>query len=77
MQHGRLENEECALLPDEDQDQDQCSDDHEHGTTRKVKTFRDPSVGLTPIFLLLFFLHDFAISGLSRVILSPGMIRSQ
>jgi hypothetical protein len=54
MHHGRLENEESLLLPDEEQ----CSDDHGHGTTQKVKTFRDPSVGFTLRYLLLVFLYD-------------------
>lgn len=53
MHQGRLENEECPLLPDEDQDQG--SDDHGHGTSRKVKSFRDASVRLILGFLLLFF----------------------
>jgi hypothetical protein len=70
MHQGRLENEGCPLLPDEDQDQ--CSNDHGHGTSRKVKSLRDPSVRLTPISL--FLLYDFAVSP-SRVFPPLGLPR--
>lgn len=75
MDQGRLENEECPLLPDEDQDQ--CSDDHGHGTTQKVKTFRDPSVRLTPSFPFLFLLVRHCSVGSIAGVFSAGITKIQ
>jgi hypothetical protein len=53
MQHDRLETEERPLLSE-----DRCSDDH---TTRKVKSFRDPSVGLTWFIFPAILVHDYTL----------------
>lgn len=60
MQHDRLETEERPLLSEEDQ----CSDDH---TTRKVKSFRDPSVGLTWFIFPAVLVHDYVLLNFAAV----------
>lgn len=62
MHHVRLENEEDPLLPEEDQCSNGHNHDHEHGTTRKSKSFRDPSVGLSTFSFLCGGVHLLSLS---------------
>lgn len=73
MHQGRLENEERPLLPDEGQDQ--CSDDHRHGTGREVKRFRDPSVRPIPSFPIAVCLVRLCCTGSIAGVFSAGITR--